>query len=367
MQSFLMYVLRRLLVIPVTLLIITAVLYALLMLASPEERATLYLPPNQPRVITPEAYENVINRIIEENGLDDPYPVQYGRWAVNLLRGDWGYSPVYGAPVLEMLHLRAPATLEIALYALLLLIPLGLISGLLAGWRPSHPWDRLFRGLAYVGGSIPPFILGLFLLSIFYVGLDWFPPGRLTAVQILWGAGDFEQYTGFLTIDGLLNGRADITLDAFRHLVLPVVTLSILYWATLGRVTRASTMDETGKEYILAAHARGLRPRRIIWRHTLRNVLVPGYTSMALAAASIITGAFVVEVVFNIKGLSELVVRSMTSGPGPVVDGAPDAALVMGFAVYSVLLVIPIMFILDILKGLADPRLREEEVVEATL
>ncbi|HRQ39425.1 MAG TPA: ABC transporter permease [Chloroflexota bacterium] len=359
MHSFWTYVLRRLLVIPVTLLIVTAVLYALLMVASPEERATLYLPPNQPRVMSPETYENIINRIITENGLDDPYPVQYGRWVISLLQGEWGYSPLYGAPVLELLRQRTPATLEIAFYALLLLIPLGLMSGLLAGWRPDRYWDRLFRTLAYVGGSIPSFILGLFLLSIFYVGLGWFPPGRLSAVQLLLGAGNFEQYTGFLTLDGLLNRRPDITLDAFRHLVLPVVTLSVMYWATLGRITRAATMDETGKDYILAAHARGLRHRRIIWRHTLRNVLVPGYTSMALAAASVITGAFVVEVVFGIKGLSELIVRSMKA--------TPDAALVMGLAVYSVLLVIPIMLVLDMLKALADPRLREEsDVVEVS-
>lgn len=352
MHSFWFYVLRRLLVIPVTLFIITAVLYALLMVVPPEERATLYLPPNQPFVMLAETYENIIDRIIEENGLDDPYPVQYGRWVINLLQGEWGYSPLYGAPVLELLRQRTSATLEIAFYALLFLIPLGLASGLLAGWRPNRYWDRLFRTLAYVGGSIPPFILGLFLLSIFYVGLGWFPPGRLSAVQLLLGVGSFEHYTGFLTLDGLLNGRPDITLDALRHLVLPVVTLSLIYWATLGRITRAATMDETGKEYILAARARGLYPRRIIWRHTLRNVLVPGYTSMALAAASIITGVFVVEVVFNIKGLSELVVRSLKA--------TPDAALVMGFAVYSVLLVIPIMLVLDVLKALADPRVREE-------
>jgi len=362
MRSFWTYFLRRLLLIPVTLIIMTAVLYALIMVSPPEDRATLFLPPNQPRTMTPEKYQNIINRIIEENGLDQPFPVQYGRWVVNLLRGDWGYSPTFGASVLELLRLRTPATLEIAFYALLLFIPLGLISGLLAGWTPSGKWDRPFRAIAYVGGAVPPFILGLFLMSIFYVGLGWFPPGRLGAVQILLGVGDFERYTGFFTIDGLLNGRLDITLDAFRHLVLPVVTLSLFYWATLGRVTRATTMDETGKEYILAAHARGLRPRHIKWRHTLRNVLVPGYTSVALAAASIITGVFVVEVVFNIKGISELI----TKGMSPISRGlAPDASLVMGFAVYSILLVIPIMLALDLLKGLADPRLREEsETVE---
>ncbi|NJN55706.1 MAG: ABC transporter permease [Anaerolineae bacterium] len=162
MRSFWIYFLRRLLVIPVTLLIMTAVLYALLMVAPAEERATLYMPPNQPRSMTQEKYQNVLNRIISENGLDDPYPVQYGRWAIKLLRGDWGYSPTYSAPVLDLLQSRTPATLEIAFYALLLIIPLGLISGLMAGWQPSHRWDRLFRATAYIGGSIPPFILGFF-------------------------------------------------------------------------------------------------------------------------------------------------------------------------------------------------------------
>ena len=349
-DSFWLYLLRRLLYIPVTLFVITATLYGLMMVAPPEERASLYLSPRLPRTLSQERLEAMLNRIVEENGLNDPYPVQYGRWALNLLRGDWGYSPTFSAPVLELLQTRAGTTLEIACYALLMLVPLGLISGLRAGWRPRRPGDWLFRGLAYVGGAIPPFILGLFLLSIFYVGLGWFSPGRLSIRTRL--TEEFVRYTGFLTIDGLLNGRADIAKDALNHLVLPVVALSLYYWATLGRVTRASTMDELGKAYILAARARGVGNRRIMWRHTLRNVLVPGYTSMALAAASIITGVFVVEVVFNIKGLSELI----TTGFGPT----PDAALVMGFAVYSVLLVVPIMFILDLLKSVADPRLRHD-------
>ncbi|MCA9984368.1 MAG: ABC transporter permease [Anaerolineales bacterium] len=351
-DSFWLYLVRRLLYIPVTLFIITATLYGLMMVAPPEERASLYLSPRLPRTLDQARLEAMLNRIVEENGLNDPYPVQYGRWAWNLLRGDWGYSPTFSAPVLELLQARAGTTLEIALYALLLLIPMGLVSGLRAGWRPMRFWDWLFRGLAYIGGAIPPFILGLFLLSIFYVGLGWFSPGRLSNRTRIGGAEDFIRYTGFLTLDGLINGRPDVAKDALNHLVLPVVALSVYYWATLGRVTRASTMDELGKSYILAARARGLGGRRIMWRHTLRNVLVPGYTSMALAAASIITGVFVVEVVFNIKGLSELI----TTGFGPT----PDAALVMGFAVYSVLLVVPIMFILDLLKSIADPRLRRD-------
>lgn len=352
MRGFLFYTLKRLLVIPATLVVVTAVLYALAMLAPAEERAALYMPSNQPRVLTAASYQNMIDRIIAEKGLNDPYLVQYGRWAISLLQGDWGYSPIYNAPVLEMLRLRTPATLELTFYALLLLIPLGLISGLQAGWQPGHRWDNHFRMIAFVGGSIPPFILGLFLMSIFYVGLGWFPPGRLDAIEIiLLRTSGFEPYTGFLTIDGLLNGRVDVTLRAFRHLILPVFTLSLVHWATLGRVTRAAAMDETVKEYVLAAHARGLRNRSVKWRHTFRNAMAPGLTSIALSAASIVTGVFVVEVVFNYKGLSELITNGLRS--------APDTALVLGFAVYSVLLVLPILLLVEILKAAVDPRLRQ--------
>lgn len=354
MQTFLVYFGKRLLLIPITLIVITAVLYGMSMLAPPEERASLYMPPNMPRTVTEETYQNIINRVIAENGLDDPFILQYGRWLSKMLQGDWGYSPTFNAPVLELLQERTPVTLELTFYSLLLLIPMGLISGLLAGWRPHRRWDNQFRGLAFVGGAIPPFILGLFLLSIFYVGAGWFPPGRLDVTQLLLlRASDFQSYTGFLTVDGLLNGRPEITIEALQHLVLPVFTLSLVHWATLGRVTRASTMDETGKEYILAAHARGLRPRTIKWEHTLRNVMVPGLTSVALSAAAIITGVFVVEIIFNFKGLSELIADGL--------QGTPDTALVLGFAVYSVLLVVPILLLVDVLKAVVDPRVRGEE------
>jgi ABC-type dipeptide/oligopeptide/nickel transport system permease component len=348
MIAFITFLFRRLMVIPITLIVITAVLYAFMMLVPAEERATLFLPPVQPRTMTAEKYENIINRIIAENGLNDPYPRQYWRWATNLLRGDWGYSPFFNAPVLDLLQGRTAVTLELTFYAILLLIPLGLISGVLAGWWPGSFWDNQFRFTAFMGTAVPPFILGLFLLSVFYVGLGWFPIGTTSLMQLR--ATGFRSFTGFLTVDGLLNGRADVTLFAFRRLALPVFTLSLAHWATLGRITRVSVMDEAGKEYILAARARGLRRRSLIWRHIFRNVLAPALTSSSLSAASLITGVFVVEVVFNYKGLSELITDSMR--------GVPDSSLVLGFAVYSVLLVVPIMLFLDVLKAIVDPRIR---------
>lgn len=352
MWSFTKLVLQRLLIIPITLLVITAVLYGIVMLSPPEVRAELYMPPNTPRLQTAEARENIVRRIIAENGLDQPYWVQYTRWLVRLLQGDWGYSPSFNTEVSQLIRQRLPVTLELTLYSVLLLLPFSLISGLLAGWRP-HSWlDNSFRLTAFAATAIPPFILGLFLLSIFYVGLDWFPPQRLDMHMVVLERSGFRTITGLLTLDGLLNGRLDVTLDAFRHLVSPVFTLSLLHWATISRVARVATIEEKSKEYITAARARGLPRLKVMWRHAFRNVLLPALTAGTLSAASLVTGVFVVEQVFNFKGLSELLTRSAT--------GIPEASLLLAFAVVSVLLVLPIMVILDIIKHLVDPRLREE-------
>lgn len=353
MTPWMRFLLRRLAAIPITLLIITAALYAVFMLSPPEDRAQLYLPPNIPRVVTPEVMQRIIDGTIERHGLDDPYPQQYARWASRLLRGEWGWSPVLRADVLELLLLRAPVTIELTIFSLLLLIPLGLAAGVVAGWREGGRIDGGTRLAAFIATSLPPFILGLFLLSIFYVGLRWFPPGRTGIVELsLQTVTTFQAYTGFLVLDGILNRRPDVVLDALRHLVLPVFTLSLVHWATLARITRAAIIDVKDQDYVTSANARGLMRRSVIWRHTFRNALGPSLTSSALSAASLITGAFVVEVIFNLKGLSDLVIRS--------VQHAPDAPLAMGFAVFSVLLVMPIMFLLDVVRAWVDPRLRLE-------
>ncbi|WP_374689347.1 ABC transporter permease, partial [Promineifilum sp.] len=297
-------------------------------------------------------FENLMNRLIEEHGLNDPYPVQYARWLGDLLRGDWGWSPTYNSDVLPLLKRRLPVTAELTFYGVLVVVPLALISGVLAGWRVPGRFDRGYRLSAFLATSIPPFILGLFLLSIFYVGLNWFPPGRTGIYTLTLSTSDFRAITGFLTFDGLLNGRPDVTLDALRHLVLPVFTLGLLYWATISRVTRVAMIETKAQEYMTAARAKGLRNRQLEWRHGFRNAMLPAFTAMILSAAGLVTGVYVIESIFDFKGLSELVTKGFFV--------APDAPLVMGFAVFSVLLVLPIMLVFDLLRTFVDPRLREE-------
>ncbi|HNT77521.1 MAG TPA: ABC transporter permease [Anaerolineae bacterium] len=351
MPILLKFIFRRLLAVPVTLLIITATLYGVLMLAPVETRAELYLPrgnSNNPNY-NPEL---VRQQIIKEHGLDDPYPVQYVRWAGRLLQGDWGWSPGFRADILPALLARTPATAELTLYSVLLLIPLGIVGGGIAGARPHQLGDYVFRGLAFLATATPPFILALVLLGIFYAGLHWFPPGRLGITeQYLIQDSAFTSYTGLLTVDGLLNGQPRISLDALRRLVLPCITLGMVHWATLGRITRAAMLEEMTKDYVMAARGRGLRARVIVWRHVLHNAMLPALNSIGLSTASLIMGVFVIEVIFSIPGVSELIVASAR--------GAPDTPMAMGFALYSVGLVLPVMLILDIVQALIDPRVRE--------
>ena len=165
-------------------------------------------------------------------------------------------------------------------------------------------------------------------------------------------SSSFRWYTGLLTLDGVLNGRLDISIEALKHLVLPATTLSLYHWSTLGRVTRAQMIDEKMKDYVTTARGKGVSNSAIVWVHMLRNVMVPALNSTALSAASLIMGVFVVEIIFGFHGVSELITGAMRF--------IPDTPVAMGFAVYSVMLVIPLMFILDILTGIVDPRIREE-------
>jgi peptide/nickel transport system permease protein len=344
----------RLLYVAVTLFVVTAALYAIIMLAPVEARAELYMPPRTPPFQPPEVAQRVMERIIREHHLDQPFPVQYYHWVTRLARGDWGWSPKLRGPVLGALLARLPATMELTLYAALLLVPMGLLSGVLAGWRQGRPPDNGFRTLAFAATSVPSFVLGIVMLSVFYVGLGWFAPGRTSSLDVIRVSSTaFDPITGLLTIDGLLHGRLDITLDALRHLALPVATLSAAHWATVGRVTRAAMIEELGKDYVVAARARGLPAGRVVWRHALRNAVGPGLTTIALSAASIVTSVYIVEAVFDFPGISQLVAGSVL--------GTPDSPVTMGFAVFSVLLVLPVMLSLDVVLALVDPRLRSEE------
>jgi ABC-type dipeptide/oligopeptide/nickel transport system permease component len=353
MKDFWKFFFKRLAVIPITLLIVTLVLYGVVMLMPLESRISLYMPNSSNRI---EIWgDRMRERIIERHHLNEPFLVQYYYWVRSLFEEEWGYSPVLENTVLSELIRRTPVTVELIIYALLIQIPLGLLSGIYAARKKGRAQDYAIRFISFFASAIPDFILAIILLSIFYISLSWFPPERLSITNHLFvKSEEFRSFTGLLTIDGLLNRRADITLDALRHLVLPVFTLGFAHWAILMRITRSGIIEELGEDYITAAYARGLTEKMVVREHAFRNALGPVLSTSAIAAASLVTGVYVVERIFNLNGVSELVTRY-----GPMV---PDAAAVLGFAVYSTVIVLTLMFILDILQALLIPQIKEQVV-----
>ena len=350
MPPFFRFLIKRIFSFGLSILIITAVLYGFMMFTSAEERATLYFPRNIGKM-NEKQMQAMVERIIKQHHLRDPYPLQCAGWLVSLLRGEWGWSPTLQEDVLSGLLRRTSATVELTIYALLFFIPLGLVTGAISARRRGQSFDIAMRGMAFVATSIPSFVVALLLIAFFYVSLHWFPPERLSSgIAIYVRSNQFTQFTGLVTLDGLLNLRPDITLDALRHLVLPVVALSLVYWATLSRVTRITMVEELQKDYIMAARARGISERMIVWKHAFRNSLAPTLTFSALSAASLFTGIFVVERIFSIRGISDMTMS---------LSAIADPPVVLGFAIYSLTAVLTIMLVLDILQAIFDPRVRD--------
>lgn len=352
MPPLVQFIIRRIVAIPITMLIVTVVLYAIACLTPAEVRAEIYMPVTN-RILTAEQRQRLILNIIDEKGLDQPFPIQYSRWITTILQGDWGWSPTMRTEILPALLYRTPATVELTLYSLLLYLPLGLFFGVIASWQQGTSIDNNLRLSAFIATSVPPFILALVMLSIFYAGLKWFPPDRLSSrLSLEVQREGFESFTGLMTIDALMNGRTDIFIDAVRHLVLPVFTLSLYHWATSMRVMRVSMIEAFDTEYMMAAKARGVRLGGQLWKHGFRNALVPALTSSILGAASLMTGVYIVERIFVFPGISEIITRAIQVTGSDIVSS-------LGFAIYSTLIVLPLMVGMEIIQAVVDPRIRE--------
>lgn len=348
MPPLLKFFLRRLALIPVTLFIITMLIYAGVMLTPPEARVQLYLPKGNAKI-----RESTIEAYIKTNKLDQPYWVQYTHWSGNLLAGNWGYSPSLGEDVLPGLLARTPITLELLFYSFLIIIPSSLVLGSLAGTRIGTWTDRAIRAFSFLGTSIPLFIMAIFALAIFYIKLGWFSPERISMqFASLINTPEFKSYTGFISFDSLLNGNFEMFKDAISHLILPVTTLSIYNIASLSYLSRTFTGEEVNKLYIVAARARGLHESQIRYGHILRATLSRSLTSIGLAAATILMGVFVTEMIYTYNGISSFIVKAMRAGS--------DAPATLGFMIYSVIMVLVLMLVLDLLVAIADPRAREE-------
>ena len=329
--------------------------FAMLSMLTPYERASLYVSDIPKR-------QGAIDDIIEKYGLDDPVPEQYWRWMVGhtdkttgeveggILRGDMGFSTVGHLPVIEVIKHRLPATAELALLAAIPLIGLAVWMGIQSAVHHNKLSDQALRILAIIGWSIPTFVLGLLLLMVFYAKFDWFPPERLSlwASQVV-QSGEFTRYTQMNTIDSLLNLRFDIFLDSLRHLILPVITLSVISWAFLLRVTRSSMLDTLRQDYMTTARSKGLSEKTVINKHAVPNALIPVITVGGMTLIGLFNGVVITETIFNYPGLGKFMAASAA---------ALDVVSVLGMTLFSSFVLVFGNLVVDVLYGVVDPRIR---------
>jgi len=329
--------------------IVTLILFFIILQLPVEKRVQVYVPASNPN-LKPEEYASLIEHTIERYGLDKPFHIQYVNWMRNLVQGQWGYSPTWGQPVLEGLRHRAPATIELGLFAMIPSIILALVLGRMAARNQNRFLDYILRAVAFMGWAFPSFILGLILMNLFYARLDWFPIGRLSVwASPIVNSDDFRAYTGMHTVDALLNGNLRVFCDAVRHLVLPGLTLAAAQWALLARIMRGSLLEVLTQGYITTARAKGLRERRVVNLHAGRNAVLPMISTAGVATSMLLSSVVVIEVVFNFHGVGRWSVAAIKGSDIPVA---------VGFVLFSCTVAVLASLIADILYAVVDPRVR---------
>lgn len=277
-------------------------------------------------------------------GLDRPPLERFGVFLGNALTGDFGLSFFHRRPVVDVIAERLPATIELTLAALLIALALSIPLGVLAAVHKNGLVDRLAALGSLFGISLPGFWFGIILIMVFAVHMQVLPvSGRMDY------ACEVAPITRLIAIDSLLRGRPDCFANALSHLAMPALTLALPMAAVLTRVQRAAMLEVLRADYIVFAQAKGISGRRILWRHALKNALVPTVTVAAMETGSLLGGNMVVETVFGWPGLGRLVVESIFVRNYPLIQAA-----VLFYAVTYVLL----NFFADLLYTLLNPRVR---------
>lgn len=340
------FIIRRLILLPLIVVGVSLIIFSLFQILGPDKLLASYVNPN----VFDKLSNAELEALKEKYGLNKPFVERYGRWLWNALKGDLGWSQVGKEPVLKAILGRFPYTLELALYALLPVVGVGIWLGVMAAVKRDKFLDHFIRIVAIIGWSFPDFVFGLLVLMVFYSVLGWFPPGNLSiwAEEIV-KSPSYLKVTHLLTIDALINGRLDIFWDALRRIIGPVITLSFLWWAYLLRITRSSMLEVLSKEYVRTARAKGVPEREVIHKHAKRNAMIPVVTVAGAMVIGLLSGTVIVEVIFNRTGIGRLAAEAAVS---------LDYATVLGTTLfYSTILVLGNL-IIDILYAVFDPRVR---------
>jgi peptide/nickel transport system permease protein len=287
-------------------------------------------------LINPEADQADIEAAIRALGLDRPIHEQYWYFLVNALKGDLGKSFIFAEPALKLILQRMPATLELAITAMLMAIFIGIPLGVFAGLRPNSKISRTIMAGSILGFSLPTFWVGLMFIMIFAVTLGWLPST---------GRGDTTSLLGiqvsFLSRNGL------------EHLLLPALNLALFKMSLVIRLARAGTREVALQDYIKFARAKGLSSSRVVLVHVMKNIMIPVVTVLGLELGGVIAFAVVTETVFAWPGMGKLLIDSIQLLDRPVV---------VAYLMITVLMFIAINLVVDILYSILDPRVRLKDV-----
>ncbi|SFE88537.1 peptide/nickel transport system permease protein [Sulfitobacter brevis] len=257
-------------------------------------------------------------------GLNDPLFTQFFRWIGQLFQGDFGTSIISGKPVIELIAARMEPTISLALTTIVLSVAIAVPLGVIAAWKHGTLIDRFVMLLSVLGFSVPVFVIGYLMISLFSMQLGWFPVQGFKPIGD--GVGKF-----------------------FHTIALPTFTLTLLYIALIARITRTSMLEILGDDYVRTARAKGLPESRVLMRHALRNCSVPIITVIGIGLALIISGVVVTESVFNLPGLGRLTVDAVLARDYPVIQ----AVILLASLIYVV-----INLLIDIAYVILDPRIR---------
>ncbi|WP_411886178.1 ABC transporter permease [Polaromonas sp. YR568] len=297
-------------------------------------------------IVGDRAPAHVIERARQELGLDKPLYQQFYIYLGKVLKGDFGVSVLTANPVMTDIKRAFPATLELASLGILIGAGLGVPLGVWAAVRRGKLVDQVVRVIGLVGYSVPIFWLGLMALVVFYARLGWVSgPGRMDVTYEY----TLTPVTGLLLLDTAMAGEWEAFRNVFSHLILPASLLGYFALAYISRMTRSFMLNELAQEYVIAARAKGLSESRIIWRHALRNAMVPLVTVIALSYAGLLEGSVLTETVFAWPGLGLYITNSLQNA---------DMNAVLGGTIIVGSIFVGLNLLSDVLYKLLDPRTR---------
>ena len=331
------YIVKRLAMLVPVMLGVSIIAFSLIHLAPGDPARTM---------LGERATQEQLNEIREKYGLDKPLYIQYGIWLNGVLHGDLGRSITTHDEVAKEIGDRFPNTMELAIAAMLFAVIVGVFAGIISATKQYSITDYTCMGVALFGISMPVFWLGIMLMMIFGVFLGWLPIGGRIDLLI-----PFQRVTGFMVFDSIITGNFPALISVLRHLVLPAIALGTIPMAMIARVSRSSMLEVLRQDFIRTERAKGLSERMVIYKHAVRNAMVPVVTVIGLNFGLLLAGAILTETVFSWPGIGRLVVNAVYERDYPLVVGC-----ILVFAIVFVI----VNLITDILYTRIDPRIQYE-------